>query len=342
MSPHFISFRYVVFRSHLNDRVGISIRLGPQGLCVCDIADAGLVHVKNRRLQDQAPECLEQQLQVDDEILQVNDCRDQGGMRHELRTASEIHMQVKRTTLVDNQMPHMVPLLPPTHTVPPPPPPPPLEDSNRIWIWDRESQTWIAGHEVATLDSNDESGSEALPPPPRSDSLPPLSHPTPPNPLMRPCLTPLLSHDPPPTPRRQSRPPSPPPQPEPTEEVAPTPGVCTWAKYKEPVSQNVVFWKDESGEFFFKEDAMTDEDSPWRAYVDGSNRLWYWNGSSEEWFYEDDAAVAATSPWYPQSGSESDAGLSSPWRDESSSDSDTVHAVLGEQSSDTVTYTASG
>ena len=134
MSPHFISFHYVVFRSHPNDQVGISIRLGPQGLCVCDIADAGLVHVKNRRLQDQAPECLEQQLQVDDEILQVNDCRDQGGMRHELRTASEIHMQVKRTTLVDNQMPHMVPLLPPTHTVVPPPPPPPPDDSNRTWF----------------------------------------------------------------------------------------------------------------------------------------------------------------------------------------------------------------
>ena len=216
MSPYSIGFHYVLFRCQPNQKVGISCRPEPQRLCVTYIAHDGLVHAKNRRLQNQTPECLEQQLQVDDEILRVNGCSDQVGMRQQLLAASEIHMQVKRATPVDNQMPHMVPLPPPTHTVPPPPPPPPPDDSNRIWFWDRESQTWIAGH-------------EADPP------LPP------------PC---------------QCRPPSPPPQPEPAEEVEPNSGACTWAKYTEPVSQNVFFLKDTSGEFFFKDEAINDVDCP--------------------------------------------------------------------------------
>ena len=190
-------------------------------------------------------------------------------------------MQVKRTTPVDNQMQQVVPLAPPTHTVPPPPPPPPPDDSNRLWFWDGGSQTWIAGHE---------------------DNPPQLP----------PC---------------RSRPPSPQPQPEPAEEVAPNSGVCTWVKYTERVSQNVVFYKIPSGEHFFEADARSDVDCLWSAYMDGNDRVWYWNCQSREWFYDGFAAVVHTSPWNPQGSSESDEGHSSPWGDESRSDSDTVHAV---------------
>ena len=143
MSPFLVSFQYVLFRSNQNEQVGINIRPGPQGLTlyVCEIADRGLVHAKNRRLQDQAPECSEQQLRVGDEILRVNNSSDPVGMKQQLRTASKIHMKVKRTTPVDSQMQQVVPLAPPTHTVPPPPPPPPPDDSSRIWFWDGESRT---------------------------------------------------------------------------------------------------------------------------------------------------------------------------------------------------------
>ena len=272
MSPFLVSFQYVLFRSNQNEQVGIKIRPGLQGLTlyVGEIADRGLVHAKNRRLQDQGPECSEQPLRVDDEILRVNNSSDPVGMKQQLRTASKIHMKVKRTTPVDSQMQQVVPLAPPTHTVPP------------------GSQTWIAGHE---------------------DNPPQLP----------PC---------------RSRPPSPQPQPEPAEEVAPNPGVCTWVKYTERVSQNVVFWKIPSGEYFYEADATNDVDCPWSAYIDGNDREWYWNCQSGEWFYDGDAAVVHTSPWNPQGSSESDEGHSSPWGDESRSDSDTVHAVHRDETLD--------
>ena len=290
MSPFLVSFQYVLSRSKQNEQVGIKIGPGLQGLTlyVCEIADRGLVHAKNRRLQDQAPECSEQQLRVGDEILRVNNSSDPVGMKQQLRTASKIHMKVKRTTPVDNQMQQVVPLAPPTHTVPPPPPPPPPDDSNRLWFWGGGSQTWIAWH---------------------GDNPPQLP----------PC---------------RSRPPSPQPQPEPAEEVAPNSGVCTWVKYTEPVSQNIVFWNDTSGDFFFRDEAINDVDCPWSAYRDGRNRLWYCNCRSGEWFGDGDAAVVHTSPWNPQGSSESDEGHSSPWEDESRSDSDTVHAVHRDETLD--------
>ena len=269
MSPFLVSFQYVLFRSDLNDEVGINIGPGPQGLRVREIADHGLVHAKNRRLQDQAPECSEQQLRVNDEILQVNNCSDPAGMIEKLRTALRIDMQVK-------------------HTVPPPPPPAPPDGSNRMWFWDGGSETWTAGH---------------------------VDNP----PQFPPC---------------RSRPPSPQPQPEPAEEVAPNSGVCTWVKYTERVSQNVVFYKIPSGEHFFEADARSDVDCLWSAYRDGKDRVWYWNCQSGEWFYDGDAAVVHTSPWNPQGGSESDEGHSSPWGDESRSDSDTVHAVHRDETLD--------
>ena len=105
--------------------------------------DHGLVHAKNRRLQNEIPECLEQQLQQGDEILRVNGFSDAEEMRDELFSASEIHMQV-------------------VHMVPPSPPPPPPDDSNRTWFWSRKFEVWIDEHDAAEVDSSDSSSEPAF------------------------------------------------------------------------------------------------------------------------------------------------------------------------------------
>ena len=115
MSPYSIGFHYVLCRDHPKKAFGISTEVKTCRLYGTYIEHDGLVHAKNRRLQNETPECLGQQLQQGDEILRVNGFSDEEEMRYQLFSASEIHMQV-------------------VHMVPPPPAPPPPDDSNRTWF----------------------------------------------------------------------------------------------------------------------------------------------------------------------------------------------------------------